>query len=485
MAPKRGITTRDLLLKEFPESLAEETAAIFVGAGVSMGAGYPSWKDLLRDIGEELGVSSADVSDLAALAQWHIRRSSGATKIRQVIRKEIGVEHAVPDTLDIIARFPVRHIWTTNYDRLIERAFSALGRPLDPISAAADLALKPRAGAARLYKMHGTVDRLNDLVISTDDYELFRSKRGAFLPLLQAHLSSLSMLFVGLSFTDPNVRHVLSLIREAFTETPPEHFVIVRPPHRGDYRNADEYSARLTQHELWADDLQRYGLRAVEIASYDEVPRLLKEVERKLADRRVWVSGSWPVGAEGNPRAEFVHQVAYGLGRELGDAGLTLVNGSGLLVGSATVSGFLSALQQTGSWDLDRRLIARPFPQPLHGKEPNREQWAMLRAELGRLSGVVIFIGGQKVVGGRVVEADGVYAEQKVAAENGSFLLPIGATGGASKRIAESLLAARKEPKAQARRPSNKELTALLDESKSSSELVALATKIVKRVASV
>jgi hypothetical protein len=169
----------------------------------------------------------------------------------------------------------------------------------------------------------------------------------------------------------------------------------------------------------------------------------------------------------------------------LGDAGLTLVNGSGLLVGSAAVSGFLSALQQTGSWDLDRRLIARPFPQPLHGKEPNREQWAMLRAELGRLSGVVIFIGGQKVVGGRIVEADGVYAEQKVAIENGSFLLPIGATGGASKRIGESLMAAPKEPKAQARRPSNKELAALLDESKSSSELVALATKIVKRVAGV
>src|SRR3954452_6050361 len=125
------MTTRDLFLKEYPESLAEETAAIFVGAGVSISAGYPSWKDLLRDIGEELGVSSADVSDLAALAQWHIRRSAGATKIRQVIRNEIGVERPVPDTLDVIARLPVRHIWTTNYDRLVERAFSALGRPLD------------------------------------------------------------------------------------------------------------------------------------------------------------------------------------------------------------------------------------------------------------------------------------------------------------------------------------------------------------------
>ena len=92
----------------------------------------------------------------------------------------------------------------------------------------------------------------------------------------------------------------------------------MRPPHRDDYRNADEYNARLTQHDLWADDLQRYGLRAVEITTYDEVPQLLKEIERKLAERRVWVSGSWPVGVEGGARAEFVYQVAYGLGRELG-----------------------------------------------------------------------------------------------------------------------------------------------------------------------
>jgi hypothetical protein len=269
------------------------------------------------------------------------------------------------------------------------------------------------------------------------------------------------------------------------TETPPEHFALVRPPHRNDYRNAEEYEARLTQHDLWSDDLQRYGLRAVEITSYEEVPQLLLEVERKLAERRVWVSGSWPVGVEGGKRAEFVYQVAFGLGRELGDAGLTLVNGSGLLVGSAVVSGFLSALQHARSWDLDRRLIARPFPQPLHGKEPDREQWAMLRGELGRLSGVVIFIGGQKVVEGQLVEADGVHTERQVADQKGSFLLPVGATGGASKRIAESLLGAPKEAKAKARRPTNAELTALLDESKSSSELVGLATKIIKRVAGV
>jgi hypothetical protein len=56
MARKAGKSRSDIFLRDFPKSLIEETASIFVGAGVSIGAGYPSWKTLLKDIGEELGV---------------------------------------------------------------------------------------------------------------------------------------------------------------------------------------------------------------------------------------------------------------------------------------------------------------------------------------------------------------------------------------------------------------------------------------------
>jgi hypothetical protein len=471
---------REIFLKEFSASLAQDTAALFVGAGASIAAGYPSWKDLLRDIGSELGVDSNDIADLAALAQWHIMRSSGATKIRQVIQDEIGVEHPIPSSLEVIARLPLRHIWTTNYDTLIERAFSSVNRPLQTISAVADLVLKPKAGASRLYKMHGSVTRLDDIVISTDDSELFRSERGAFLPLLQAHLSSLSVLFVGLSFTDPNVRHVLSLIRESFTKAPPEHFAIVRPPHRKDFKTKAQYETRRIQHDLWADDLKRYGLKAIEIDDYDEVPTLLRELEVKVAQRRVWISGSWPVGTLGAANAEFIHQVAYGLGKALGDLGLTLVSGSGLLVGSASVSGFLSSLQTTGSWDLERRLIARPFPQPLAGKDPDRQQWQMLRSELGRLSGIAIFVGGQKIVDGKLVDADGVLAEFEVAANKGSFLIPLGATGGAARQLAERLLAS--SGKSDLRFPTKKQLKRLMEET-SPDKLVKATIAIVREVA--
>lgn len=288
------MTARERFLAEFLKALIDDAAAIFVGAGVSTGAGYPTWKKLLRDIGQELGVDADDVLDLAALAQWSVRKSAGRTRVNNVIRAEIAPDKPIPEPLKTIARLPIRNIWTTNYDRLIERAFADINRPIDPISSAANLAVRPRPGAARLFKMHGSIDNVNEVVIATDDYELYRLNRGAFLPLLQSHMTSFSMLFMGLSFTDPNVRHVLSLIRESFASSPPEHFAIVKPPQRTDYGTKKEFQARLTQHKLWADDLLRYGLNVVEIDDYGEVADLMQEVEARVASNRVWVSGSWP-----------------------------------------------------------------------------------------------------------------------------------------------------------------------------------------------
>lgn len=454
------MTARDRFLTEFPKAIADDAAAVFIGAGVSIGAGYPSWKELLQEIGIELGVDPGDIHDLAALAQWSVRKTAGRTRVNNVIRAAIAPEKPIPAPLTTIARLPIRNIWTTNYDRLIERAFSEIGRPLDAISAVPDLALKPRPGAVRLFKMHGSIDRLDDIVIATDDYELYRLNRGQFLPMLQAHMTSFSMLFMGLSFTDPNVRHVLSLIREGFPGSPPEHFAIVRPPHKSDYHSTKEFKARLIQHNLWADDLLRYGLHVVEIDDYAEVAGLMTEIERRVASNRVWISGSWPLVGGPPDELTYVSEVATAIGQQLGMEDFALVTGAGLTVGSTSISGFLAALQRLGSWDLERRLIARPFPQPLGAALPNVEQWAALRAEMARVSGAVIFIGGAKVEGLNLVEADGVKAELEAALKTGAFLLPVGSTGGSARAIAEDLL---KTPAtAGARRPSKRDLRALM-----------------------
>ena len=97
---------------------------------------------------------------------------------------------------------------------------------------------------------------------------------------------------------------------------------------------------------------KRYGLLAVENDDYDEVPDLLRKIERRVAARRVWVSGSWPIEM-GGAEASNIHALAKSIGRQIGDSNRDLVTGAGLSVGSASISGFLSALRKGGGGDLD------------------------------------------------------------------------------------------------------------------------------------
>jgi hypothetical protein len=139
------LSDRDVFLREYTSALAEDGASVLVGAGTSMAAGYPSWKGLLQEIAGDLGLEIEDVDDLTAVAQWAIGADhSNRTTVLNAIREQIEPDHAIPSALLSLARLPIREVWTTNYDRLIERAFGELGRPVDVRANQEQLALRKR-----------------------------------------------------------------------------------------------------------------------------------------------------------------------------------------------------------------------------------------------------------------------------------------------------------------------------------------------------
>lgn len=431
--------SRDRFLKEYADAIRNNDAAVFVGAGVSMAAGYPSWIGLMKEIGEELGVKSKDVHDLAALAQWSLNANKGDQRVKDVINKLISPVKETPPEAEVLARLPIKDLWTTNYDLVIERAFEKIGRPIQSIANPRDLGRKPANGAARLYKMHGSISNLDDLVISTEDYELFDADRGAFLPLLQSHLTTSSMLFVGVSFVDPNIRHVLSLIRSRFRGSGREHYAIIRPPQREDFDSDAEHEARFRQHELWADDLHRYGLRVVEIDNFNQIAPLLQKLEREVARSRIWVAGSWTLGTADEAG---VVSLSHAIGDQIAKEQFSLVTGYGLVVGSATLAGFLDGLRDSGQWGLSERLFARPFPRTEQTQIDHQEQWRLLRTEMAQLAGTIVVIGGIKNTNdGEVVIADGVLKEVEIGLANGKLIIPVGSSGGAATQVAKNLLA--------------------------------------------
>ena len=427
------------------DALEKGSASVFIGAGLSRPAGYPDWRTLLKDIAETLGLDIDNEHDLAAVAQYSINRAAGKRHdLSRLIAKSFPPRDEVPEPFRVLARLPLQHVWTTNYDTLPETAWRHERKLMDVKSGNTDLGIDKPWAHTILYKMHGTADHPNDVVIATDDYELYRASRPGFVQILGGHLVSKQFLFLGFSFTDANIAHLFGNIRENFREAGPEHYAIVRKPQlTGKSASAKaRFKTDVIRHELWVEDLGRYGIRCVEIDEFKEIQAILREVEARLARRSVLVSGSYPEHWDGEDVARRLKIEA--LSRSLGDLiskrGKRLVSGFGLTVGSATMSGALSQILKEPTPNLDKSLLLRPFPQETPDGHDATAFKARYRDGLVGQAGIMIVVGGQKrdPATGALITADGVMEEYQVAKSVNRPVIPVGATGGAAAEIWET-----------------------------------------------
>jgi hypothetical protein len=149
-------------IEAYATYVEQGTASVFIGAGVSVGAGYPNWPDLVREMAEELDLDLQREPDLASVVQFFLNRQGKVrARLTNIIQREIGKERPVPNVLRILARLPLRHIWTTNYDTLHERAWREQRKLLDVKSEDRDL-VRARPGSPE----HGAVS-----LISSEDGE--------------------------------------------------------------------------------------------------------------------------------------------------------------------------------------------------------------------------------------------------------------------------------------------------------------------------
>ena len=425
-------------IDEWAKSLELGSASAFIGAGLSRRAGYPDWRSLLSDIAIELGLDIDAEHDLAAVAQYALNKATGKRNaLTKLIVDHFPPKSDAPEPFHVLARLPIRHIWTTNYDKLAETAWAQERKQLDVKSQNADLGVDKFWAHAILYKMHGSIDHPTEVVIAKDDYELYRRERPGFLQVLTGQLVTKQILFLGFSFTDPNIGHLFASIRESFKDDGPGHYAIVRRPKKSSGAGANKrFETEKIRHSLWVQDLQRYGIQCVQVDEYDEIDEILHAVELKLASRSVFVSGSFPLSAPADQRHR-IEDVAREVGRVIAEHEKRLVSGFGLVVGGAAIAGALGVVLKDPTPNLDKSLLLRPFPQEAPPGLDKAAFHARYRDAMIQQAGVCIFICGLKESAGKGVPvvADGVIEEFESAKRLGRIIVPIGATGGAAAEI--------------------------------------------------
>lgn len=420
-------------VETFVKELEEENVAIFAGAGLSVDAGYVDWKKLLQPIAQDLGLDIDKEHDLISIAQYHLNEKQNRSGLNRALIDQLSPGHAATSNHRILARLPIKTFWTTNYDKLIEDSLKEAGKIADVKFTLDHLKLTRPKRDAIVYKMHGDIDHPDEAVLTKDDYERYESKRGQYVTALSGDLVAKMFLFLGFSFTDPNLDYILSRVRVSLHGKPRDHYCVFKKCARPAYADDESFKYAEVKQQLAINDLKRFGIQALLVNEFTDITTLLKQIENRYQRKTVFISGSaheygaWVPDQAGS----FVSALSQALIRNDN----RIVSGFGLGVGSQVITGVLEELYQHQGKRLHDQLILRPFPQ---GPDAQK-QWENYRQEMIAHAGVAVFVFGNKLEAGKVVSANGVRREFEIAKDKGLLLIPVGATGFVAKELWEEV----------------------------------------------
>jgi hypothetical protein len=439
MSERQGLK-RDIeaFLTDYLGEMVEGNAAVFAGAGLSIPAGFVDWRELVRPLLKEIDLDADLETDFVAAAQFHVN-ANGANRHRlhQAVIDALSKKAAPTENHRLLASLPISIWWTTNYDKLIEDALRAAGKTVDIKSAVPQMATTRPGRDATVFKMHGDIDRPEEAVATKDDFERYERDRGAFTSALAGDLVSKTFLFLGFSFTDPNLEQVLSRVRLTFNANQRRHFAIFRNRTKLHGESDEQFHHFRARQGLIVEDLKRFNVKVLLVDDYSEITDILRELVNRYRRRTIFISGS----AEdfGPWGEEEVAAFAQTIGQALVSRGTRIATGLGRGIGDAVFTGALRELMRSGA-RIDDSLILRPFPQGASSAEEQARMWDEYRREILSHAGIAIFMFGNKISGQKTDVAEGVLREFDIAVEKGLIVLPIGATGSASALLAAKSL---------------------------------------------
>jgi len=187
--------------------------SLFLGAGVSIDAGLPSWSQLIELLAAELAISPPDRASLASLnpleaASLLAARAGGDAALKRLCARIVGMAKRHSPQHALLAGLPFKGCVTSNFDELFELAVRGAG---------VDMAVLPTDVGWETdrwcLKLHGSVSRPDSLVLTRADYASFSREQAASQGVLQGLLLTQHVLFLGFSMRDENWCRIVETVR--------------------------------------------------------------------------------------------------------------------------------------------------------------------------------------------------------------------------------------------------------------------------------
>jgi hypothetical protein len=250
----------------------------------------------------------------------------------------------------------------------------------------------------------------------------------AFVSALRGDLVEKTFLFLGFSFTDPNIDYILSRVRVQYEQHQRHHYCIQKRVSKEPSESDEEFNYRQLKQDYFIRDLKRFSIYTVLVNEYFAITTLLERIAANYKRASIFISGAAEeYGAWSRTVAEtFIHKLSY----EITARKNRIVTGFGIGVGSAVINGVLARLNEVGKTVSDEDIVMRPFPQVATGGASLAAEWTDYRKLMIGYAGIAVFIfGNKRDANGAAVLANGVRQEFDLCCQAGVSPLPIGATG--------------------------------------------------------
>jgi len=274
--------------KDLTEQLSRGNCVAFIGSGLSVASGLPTWPDLLRQMmrwSEAYGVVLQDRADIEALiadnefllAADELVQQMGNEKFHRFISEVFRRPGLKPNEAHLlVTEIPFSGILTTNYDKLLESAYVMTHNGEHPHvftqMDVAELSGSLRSGEFYILKTHGTADRIETVVLGKNQYRSLMHSNPSYQKVLDTLFSSKTILFIGFGLNDPDLLLHLDELQAAFAGYTGTHYALM-----------DTARASVTMRRRYEAD---YGIQIIpytpSTADHAEVRLFLAELAKSL-----------------------------------------------------------------------------------------------------------------------------------------------------------------------------------------------------------
>lgn len=202
-----------------------DNLVIFVGAGVSKfsqtnSLHFPFWGDIIDVLKKDLDTKEGDYLKVAQL--YYLK--FGEYSLYEKLKSLIPLHANSSDIHEKIFELNPKYVITTNWDNILENTIEQNGHIYDIIKSDADLvkSILPR----KLLKVHGDFSSHN-IVFKEDDYLQYSDNFPLVENFLRHILSSYTILFLGYSYSDYDLKIISKWIERRSNIAPPRFMLSI------------------------------------------------------------------------------------------------------------------------------------------------------------------------------------------------------------------------------------------------------------------